>query len=35
MGEFILGLDGKEHRSYRNLAAGAFRRRSSSTGTTT
>ncbi len=25
MGEFILGLDGKEHRSYRNLAAGAFR----------
>jgi cytochrome P450 len=25
MGEFILGLDGKEHRSYRNLVAGAFR----------
>jgi cytochrome P450 len=25
MGEFMLGLDGKEHRSYRNLAAGAFR----------
>jgi cytochrome P450 len=25
MGEFMLGLDGKEHRTYRNLAAGAFR----------
>lgn len=25
MGEFILGLDGKEHRSYRNLVAAAFR----------
>jgi cytochrome P450 len=25
MGEFMLGLDGKEHRSYRNLVAGAFR----------
>jgi cytochrome P450 len=25
MGDFILGLDGTEHRSYRNLAAGAFR----------
>jgi cytochrome P450 len=25
MGEFMLGLDGKEHRSYRNLVAAAFR----------
>jgi cytochrome P450 len=25
MGEFMLGMDGKEHRSYRNLVAGAFR----------
>jgi cytochrome P450 len=33
MGELIVGMDGDEHRTYRNLVAKAFARRSSTSGT--